>query len=395
MSNIFEDVIKGKYKNIWIYGAGKVGKKLLKDFNFFHIKVNGIVISRYDGTVIPGIKVCGLAEIKTLPEDTVYIITSSPKFHNEIIENIKMHGFKHYIIWDAKCLCRLWKLAEYDFTDRRTHTDKCCFILAGYKEFLWENVFGRFARFMPDGIDVCIISSGLHSEKLEKLAAKNRWSYLATRINSVTLAQNIAFSIFNNYEWVYKADEDIFVTKGVFEALHEAYQKGEKELPFLPGITAPLIPVNGYGYGRILDRLGMQPDYESRFGKITIGGNPDSEIEKNPEAAVFMWTKCPQIDELNSMAAGYEGIDLCGVRFSIGFILLKHSLWEDMQGFHVSGNADMGTDEEDLCSYCINKSRVIMVSTNKVVGHFAFGRQTGRMKEVYAENPGLFKIREL
>lgn len=395
MSDIFKAIINRRYKNVWIYGAGKVGRKLLKDFNFFQIQANGIVISKYDGTVILGAQVRELSEVKTIPVDTVFIITSSAKFHDEIIENLKEHGFGNYIIWNAEYLCRLWKMADYSFIDRRTYSNKCCFILAGYKEFLWEDVFERFSQFMPKDVDVCIISSGLHSKKLEELAEGNHWSYLSTKINSVTLAQNAAFSIFEGYEWVYKVDEDMFVTEGAFESLYTSYQKAESVLQYTPGIISPLIPVNGYGYSKILEKLGKTLEYENSFGKVNIGGNPDNEIEKNPDTAVFMWKVCPQIDELNRMPAGEKEIDLCSVRLSIGFILLKHSLWEDMQGFNVTGNADMGTDEEDICAYCINKSKVILISTNAVVGHFGFGRQTDRMKDFYIENPDWFKIKEV
>lgn len=392
MKEILENIINGKYKNVWFYGAGKVGKKLLKDFNFFHIHINGFVISRYDGTVIPGTRICELSELKMPARDTAFIITSPIKFHEEIIENLKTHGFSEYIIWDSECLNRLWKLADYDLVDRRKYSNKCCFILAGYKEFLWKDVFERFTQFIPDNIDVCIISSGIHSDKLEKLAEKNGWSYLSTKINSVTLVQNVAFAVFDEYEWIYKVDEDMFVTEGAFEKLYFSYQKAQNASQYVPGIVAPLIPVNGYGYSRILNRIGKTADYERNFEKINVGGNPDSDIERNPETAVFMWMNCPQIDKLNRMFADGEEIALCSVRFSIGFILLKHAFWEDMQGFSVSGNADMGTDEEELCSQCMNKSKAIMISTNTVVGHFAFGRQTGRMKELYAENPGWFKI---
>lgn len=430
MKEIFERIVRGGYRNVWFYGAGKTGKKLVKDFHFFRIHIDGIVISSYDGTVMPGTEVRELSEIATPPEDTAFIITSPAKFHGEIIGNLKEHGFSEYMVWDAGCLGWLWKLADYDFTDRRRYGGKCCFILAGYKEFLWEEVFGRFVRFMPDDVEVCILSSGIRSSRLEETAEKNGWSYLSTKINSVTLVQNVAFAVFEGYEWVYKADEDMFVTEGAFEKLYSCYRKAQNASRYAPGIVAPLIPVNGCGYGRILNRVGKAADYERRFGKINIGGNPDSSIEKNPEAAVFMWMECPQIDELNRMFAGEEEsadrkgvaggeefadrkgiageekisdkqesvdigkVELCSVRLSIGFILLKRSLWEDMQGFSVSGNADMGTDEEELCSQCMNKSKAVMISADTVAGHFAFGRQTERMKEIYAGNPGWFKIRD-
>lgn len=380
-------------KNIWIYGAGKIGRKLLKDFNFLNISINGIVISNYDGTRIMNTHVYELSEVTSSPEETLFIITSAKKYHNDIIFHLKKYHFEQYIIWDRQCLCELWKRVDYRFTDRRAGNSKCCFILAGYKEFLWNDVFERFACFIPKDVDVCIVSSGVYSKKLEIIAQENGWSYLSTDINSVTLAQNIAFSVYENYEWVYKIDEDMFLTDRAFEKMFANYQNIKDVSNYEPGIVVPLIPVNGFGYYKILTEIGKKNEFERRFGRAVIGGNPNSEIEKNPESAVFMWNECPQIDRLNKLMEKEIYMDSCSVRFSIGCILLRHALWDDMQGFTVSGNADMGTDEEELCAHCVNTSRPIMVSNNAVVGHFAFGRQTSRMKEFYSENSEWFKIK--
>ncbi len=397
MSISVEKVLSGEYRHIWIYGAGKAGKKLVQAFNFLHIAFEGITVSKYDGTVLPGVTITELSKVETEITDTVFLITTSSVFHQEIIENIKARGYIKYIIWDRHCLNELWKKADYAFIDRKRGCSKCCFILAGYKEFLWDSIFERFEKYIPEDVDVCIISSGVYNKKLSDIAEKNLWSYLSTKINSVTLVQNVAFAIYEDCDWVYKVDEDIFITEDSFEKMYLNYKKISKYGNFVPGIVAPLIPVNGYGYSIILNKLGLSEQYEESFGTIKVGGNPDSEIEKNPEAAVFMWTKCPQIDVLNRI---FERIDnsgsmtsLCGVRFSIGFILMEHSLWDNMQGFTVSGNADMGTDEEELCAECIIRSKAIMMSLDTVAGHFAFKHQTDRMKEVYTEDKEWFDIK--
>ena len=69
-------------------------------------------------------------------------------------------------------------------------------ILAGYKEVVWEDVFGRIKKYIPEDVDFCIVTSGMINDKLRKLAKKNNWSYLSTQRNCVTLAQNIAISLF-------------------------------------------------------------------------------------------------------------------------------------------------------------------------------------------------------
>lgn len=383
-------------KNIWIYGAGKKGKTLLENFHFLNIPINGVVISKKDGTKILNTKVMELSEVSTPADDTLFIITASEKHHREIITTLNNFGFNKFIIWDKEYLCELWKIADYKFVDRRTKREKCCFILAGYKEFLWDIVFTRFQNFIPKDIDVCIISSGADNEKLSRIATNNSWSYLTTKINSVTLVQNIAFAIFKDYKLVYKIDEDIFITKNSLEKLYHGFMHSNEYANFVPGIVVPLIPVNGYGYHMILSRLNLIKEYEKKFGRVLVGGNPDREIENNPEAAIFMWTKCPQIDEMNisfeTIYADKPHVNLCAVRFNIGFILMEHSLWGDMQGFNVSGNVDMGVDEEALCAECINRSKAITVCNNTVVGHFAFGRQTNRMKEIYNNNRQWFDI---
>lgn len=387
-----EKLKQGMYGNVWIYGAGKVGRKLWNDFNFMQIEIKGFVVTKYDGVKIPETCVVELADINSNPEDTVFIVTVSKKFRSDIILKLQTAGYNNYIIWDENYLCELWCLGEYSFVDRRKEKDKCCFILAGYKEFLWEKTFCRIEQFIDEDIDVCIISSGIYSKRLEKIAEQNEWSYLSTKINSVTLVQNIAFAIYKDYEWVYKIDEDIFVTEGAFELLLQGYLNAERNSDYSVGISVPLIPINGFGYKTILNKCGKASEYESKFGEICVGGNPESEIEKNPETAVFMWDAMPQLDELKEYFREANEYEVCGVRFSIGFMLMHHSFWEQMNGFSVCGNADMGTDEEDVCANCIIQSKAIIVCQRAIVGHFSFGRQTDRMKEYYYNNQEWFDI---
>ena len=108
---------------------------------------------------------------------------------------------------------------KYTFIDRKKDSDRLCIILAGYKQFLWEDVFGRLAKYAPKDIDICIVSSGIYSEELAKIAEKNKWSYLSVKQNKVSLVQNIAINLFNKANYIYKIDEDIFVTKNFFAVM--------------------------------------------------------------------------------------------------------------------------------------------------------------------------------
>ena len=105
-----------------------------------------------------------------------------------------------------------------------------CMILAGYKMFCADVIFDRIKKFVPKDVDVCILSSGKYSEELSELAKKNNWSYLSTKRNNVSLIQNIAIKLHKDAEYIYKLDEDVFVTRNYFKTLFDTMKKLEKEL---------------------------------------------------------------------------------------------------------------------------------------------------------------------
>ena len=51
-------------------------------------------------------------------------------------------------------------------------------------------------EYLNDEMDICIVSSGLYSDRLSEIAKKYGWSYLSTKRNSVTLTQNTAIKLF-------------------------------------------------------------------------------------------------------------------------------------------------------------------------------------------------------
>ena len=72
-------------------------------------------------------------------------------------------------------------------------------------------------------------------------------------------------------------------------------------------------------------------------------------------------------------------------RFSIGAILFRRSLWEEMLGFEVGAEGEMGNDEIYICNYCGEQFLAIYVDTNILAGHLSYGRQTEDMIE-YLKN---------
>lgn len=284
------------------------------------------------------------------------------------------------------------------FINRSKGYDSLCIILAGYKEFAYPAVFGRIEKYAKKDMDICVVSSGIYSEKLEQICEKNKWSYLSTKDNNVCLIQNVAISKFPNARYIFKLDEDVFVTEGYFDNLLRAYHHA-KEGKFIPGVMAPMLNVNGFAYGLILEKLNLVEKHEEQFGKFKYGAGPDKGIESNAEIAKFMWGNekfVPSIDEMNEQFSKENLREIpCPLRFSIGAILFERDLWDDMGYFKVNRSTNgMGKDEVELDSFCCLNSRVLMVSENVVVGHLSFGKQNEIMKQYFMDNMQLFLPQE-
>ena len=137
---------------------------------------------------------------------------------------------------------------RYSFENRSKGSDTMLVVLAGYKPDLWNAVFGRLAAFLPDGIDVCVVISGKTDARLRDICREHGWSCLSTRRNNLSLAQNTAIRLHPAAQWIYKMDEDMFLTEGVFERMKAAYLSAPGKTSIEVGFVSPLIPVNGYGH---------------------------------------------------------------------------------------------------------------------------------------------------
>ncbi len=282
------------------------------------------------------------------------------------------------------------------FVNRSNGSDKLCVVLAGYKSFAYSAVFSRIKAFAPKDMDICVASSGLYSQELADICEKNNWSYLSTSRNQVALIQNVAISLHPKAQYVFKLDEDIFITKNYFENMMRAYEHAQNS-DFCPGVIAPILPINGYAHLRLLDKLNLREIYEEKFQAPKHIAGPHRQIESNPEVAKFFWGEggyVPPIDDLNArFSAEPLAETVCPIRFSIGAILFERSFWEEMGHFDVSRlNNGMGIDEIQMCSQCCLLSRPLMVSENIVVGHLSFGTQNAPMKEYFLSHPELFNI---
>lgn len=384
-------------KYIWVYGAGIVGTRAAHDISQMPwvTRVQGVVVThKSEETTIEGYSVYSIDEIDTPNEDTFFILAVSEKYREELSSILQTKGYDHYGMWMPQLR---WYLTDFIFIDRKKDLAKVCYVLSGYKEFLWDVVFERLKKYIPADVEICILSSGVHSERLEKMAEDNDWSYLYTKLNDLTLAQNILLRLFEKAEWIYKMDEDIFLTEGCFDKLFHTFRKVEDEEPYCVGFTAPLLPLNGYSYIHILEHYGKLSEYETKFGRATFGGYYTKPIECEPKVAEYMWGDSgglPHLDDMNKDFQNEWKYSVCGLRFSIGFILFRRSYWDEINGFGMTGGTDLGKDEIELCSWSGIVSRAMIVSHDTVVGHFSFGPQTDEMKKYYKDHQERFAIRE-
>lgn len=277
---------------------------------------------------------------------------------------------------------------HYQFTNRSKNREKMVMLLAGYKEYLYEPVFRRLKANLTDDIDVCIITSGKYDQKIASLCEIEGWSYFSSKENNVPLVQNVTIKLHPNAKYIFKLDEDIFICEGYFERMMRALQHA-KTGQYIPGIIAPLIPLNGYGHVRILEKLGLTEVYTEMFQKPVYATGPEYISGNNADVAKFFWGEGGYIPSVDVLNRKFNEDPLeerpCPIRFSIGAILFERSFWEQIHYFTVrlKSRSDLGIDEESICNGCMNYSRPILVSENVVVGHFSFGPQNAAMREYF------------
>ncbi len=283
------------------------------------------------------------------------------------------------------------------FVDRKKNSKYLLMILAGYKSFLYEDVFARVKAFTPKNYDVCIMSSGLFDETLNELAAENDWSYLSTAQNNIPLVQNLAIMLHEQAQLLFKMDEDIFITEGVFNTLFKTGIYVQERGHYIVGFVAPLIPINGYGHVRLLEKIGLLETYEKMFEPVLYGAQNWRMIEKNPDVAKFFWGEggfVPTIDKMNAAFQTQKmSYSICPVQFSIGLIFFQRNLWKIMDGWQLPppNDAGIGVDELQICRFCVSNSLAMVVAENALVGHLSFGQQNAAMKEYYLNHREIFR----
>lgn len=287
---------------------------------------------------------------------------------------------------------------RYKFHDRRKNSRTLIIILAGYKPFVWDDVLGRIKHFAPSDADICIVSSGQYDERLIQTAANNNWSYLSTKRNCIPLALNMPIILHPKAEFIYKIDEDIFITSHVFDVLMKTYERVKHDSTYEAGIVCPLIPVNVYGHTRILDKLGVRKVYEAKFGRTGLLPFQNLDVWRNPEAAKFFWGEggtVPHIDDMSERFYADEAeYSACPIRFSVGCMLFRRETWEKIGMFRVPmWGVGMGGEEVQLCYLAMCDSLAVIVSENTIAGHLSFGPQNKDMEKYYLQHRENFALR--
>ncbi len=267
-----------------------------------------------------------------------------------------------------------------------------------YKPFVWDDVLERIKCFAPSDADICITSSGKYDEKLVQAAADNHWSYLSTKRNCLPLALNMAIILHPKAEFIYKIDEDIFITKHIFDGLMNTYERVKDDGIYEAGIVCPLIPVNVYGHTRILDKLGVRDVYEAQFGRTGLLPFHNLDVWRNPEAAKFFWGEGGTVPHIDDMAERFYAADpeyrACPIRFSVGCMLFRRETWDNIDRFRVPLlGAGMGGEEAQLCCLAMLDSLAVIVSENVIAGHLSFGPQNKEMEKYYLQHRENFALR--
>ena len=289
--------------------------------------------------------------------------------------------------------------APYRFIDRSRGCESMCMILAGYKPSLWDDVFARLAHTLPADIDVCVLSSGLFDDRLAEIAEQHGWSYLSTEVNQLANIQNKAIESHPKATWIYKVDEDIFVTEGLFEGLREGYERVSATTCWRPSFAAPILNVNTYTSIRLLELCGLVESFEAQDlceAAYTDGITHNTGLLEDPRVARYMWGESEDVLADIDVLAGALALQpvrysLCPGRFSIGVILFERATWEAFDHFPVNGRKNgLGDDEEHVAKYACLTGRPILICENHLAGHLGYGPQTQEMLAYHEAHPDVF-----
>lgn len=286
--------------------------------------------------------------------------------------------------------------SEYKFENRKKNCNSLFYVLTGYKRKLWKDVFDRMRAFLPMDIDVCLLSSGLYSKELSRIADENHWSYLSTEVNDVSIIQNLVIDLFPEATLIYKMDEDIYITEHCCEKLRELYFKLIGQNDFKIGMIGPMIPLHTNGF-LFLQTFRLDKKYESKFGKLIQGGRwTNSNYASDIEIPKFLWSQ-GNIDDLNRKITDLKPeYYITPVKYAICFVLFSRKLYEEMEGFSVNRETmsfGIAGDEGQINDFCMQHCYLNVVALNTLCGHFSYPMQENEMIQFKENNYKYFEIK--
>lgn len=346
-------------KKYIIFGAGRYGEEALLYYGIKNVAY--FCDNKKCGKMIKGTEVIDFAKMSGIWEDyEIVLAVSNSVYRKEMQTQLEEKGISYQVFESIERKLEEDNFAgEYEFIDRSGKKEKLLMILAGYKDYLWDSVFSRIRKYISDDMDVCVMTAGYENPVLKEMCEKEGWSYLYTFENKLSLTQNLTIRVHPAAKWIYKMDEDIFITSGLFEELLETSLLVEREKKYAVGITAPLMAVNSYGYRRILEYEDKVSDYEERFGNAILGRG---DVYIDADIAKYLWELTLPLDAFaEKMKETGERYSICHHRFSIGCFLMKRTMWEEMGGFRIAPEGVLGVDEEYLCKWCMDTARTILI----------------------------------
>ncbi len=282
------------------------------------------------------------------------------------------------------------------FDDRSRGSGTLLIVLAGHKPDLWPMVFPRIVAHTSDAdVDICVVCSGgaPAGSEARKTAEQHGWSFLQAEEDLLAHAQNLAVAAFPKASWIAKLDEDMFVTAGWLQELHEVYERAAADGQYRIGFVAPTIPVNGFGYKLFLDLTGSVEEYRTAFPEHPpVSAGLDNGACTDSAVAEWLWRRSSPLDATAARLSEHAGAySICPHRFSIGAFLMHRGTFSAFDGFAVAKwPGTLGHEEQQLCLWCMDQSHAIVIAHASVVGHFAFGPQWTHMNTVLQREPALF-----
>lgn len=309
----------------------------------------------------------------------------------------KLKEFKRSIIKRQKFFWRHG--SRYRLEGEIQNKEILLFVLAGYKEYLWDDVFSRIKQSQLPNMEVCIGSSGKYSEELSKMCKKNNWCYLSTSLNNMCVLTNIILRDFSKASFYFKLDEDIYIPKDYFKKMIDAYSNIESiETKYVIGYLCPNLPLGFYSLYDYLVEKNCLDDFESRFGKLRIGGSLVNPFFRNNMGIdTYIWNKIGIFDDeaQRYFEKGFS-YSICPTRTGIAAILFRRSFWDRIECLKRPRGVGWGEegDESQIASFCARNYLANFRVDNIIVGHFAFGGAEQNVLKLKQEHPDFFKMRD-